>query len=101
MLNYSGDILDYFPTGFDPRPKQKEILGKIQDALKKDQKFIICQAPTGSGKSHIGATLTALTPKPDAGFIDLVDNHEILARDSSDTFAHEEYVNGLPAFNCY
>ncbi len=52
MIQYAKDILEYFPTGFTPRTQQTEILKKIQDALKKDQKYVLCAASTGSGKAQ-------------------------------------------------
>lgn len=102
MQAYSeSNILKYFPKGNIPRPKQIEILGKVDDALKANKKFIIIQAPTGSGKSHIAATIAAATPPPEQGFIDLIDKHDMMARADDDSYLHEEYVKGLPSFNSY
>lgn len=48
-------LLDYFPG--KPRPVQKEILGRVESALKSGYKKIIIQSPTGTGKSFLAATI--------------------------------------------
>lgn len=49
-------LIDHFPG--TPRGEQENIIELIEDAFEnEDKKFVICQAPTGSGKSHLGATL--------------------------------------------
>jgi|APSaa5957512493_1039668.scaffolds.fasta_scaffold11262_2 Rad3-related DNA helicase len=53
----STDILDYFPFGKKIRPIQTEILKDVENQIKNNQKFIILEAPTGSGKSWVAATL--------------------------------------------
>ena len=57
-------LMDHFPG--TPRGDQEAIIDKIQDAFDSDKKFVICQAPTGSGKSFLGATAclsTSDTPR--------------------------------------
>ena len=50
-------LLEYFPKTFSPRNIQKEILSDIENKLKSGYEKIILCAPTGVGKSLIGATL--------------------------------------------
>ncbi|MGD8431660.1 MAG: DEAD/DEAH box helicase family protein, partial [Nitrosopumilaceae archaeon] len=52
-------LLEYFPKSFSPRSIQKEILSEIEDKLKSGYKKIILCAPTGVGKSLIGATVSS------------------------------------------
>lgn len=48
-------LMDSFPG--TPRGEQESIINRIDDIWnKKGKKYVICQAPTGSGKSFIGAT---------------------------------------------
>jgi Rad3-related DNA helicase len=51
-------LLEKFPDGFSPRVIQKEIINQIEDKLKSGYKKIILCAPTGVGKSLIGATVS-------------------------------------------
>ena len=57
----SKPLIDYFPQGFTPRPHQVKGLLDIEAAINKGTKFIIVQAPTGSGKSFISKTLSNIT----------------------------------------
>ncbi|MDH5431102.1 MAG: DEAD/DEAH box helicase family protein [Nitrosopumilus sp.] len=51
-------LLEKFPDQFTPRDIQKEILSQIEEKLKSGFKKIILCAPTGVGKSLVGATVS-------------------------------------------
>lgn len=46
-----------FPEGFEPNHAQEVIIDGIERALEQGKKFIIINAPTGSGKSFISKTV--------------------------------------------
>jgi len=49
------DVLGHFgPPTF--RPGQKEAIEAVYDAFESGKRFVILECPTGTGKSHIGAT---------------------------------------------
>ncbi|HSB83875.1 MAG TPA: DEAD/DEAH box helicase family protein, partial [Nitrosarchaeum sp.] len=50
-------LLEKFPEQFSPRDIQKEIISEIEEKLQSGYKKIILCAPTGVGKSLVGATL--------------------------------------------
>ncbi len=52
-------LLEKFPAQFTPRQIQKEIISKIEENLKSGYKKIILCAPTGVGKSLVGATVSS------------------------------------------
>ncbi|MFB5620787.1 MAG: DEAD/DEAH box helicase family protein, partial [Nitrosopumilus sp.] len=52
-------LLEKFPDQFTPREIQKEILSQIEEKLKSGFKKIILCAPTGVGKSLVGATVSS------------------------------------------
>ncbi len=52
-------LLEKFPEQFKPREIQKEILIEIEEKLKSGYKKIILCAPTGVGKSLVGATVSS------------------------------------------
>lgn len=68
-------LLEYFPTGFTPRPHQIKGLTDIEQAINKGAKFIIVQAPTGSGKSFISKTLSNITRECNTEYKNLVFNY--------------------------
>jgi ATP-dependent DNA helicase DinG len=51
-------LLEKFPENFHPREIQKEIIGQIEEKLNSGYKKIILCAPTGVGKSLVGATIS-------------------------------------------
>jgi len=51
-------LLENFPEQFTPREIQKEIISEIEESLKSGYKKIILCAPTGVGKSLVGATIS-------------------------------------------
>lgn len=46
------------PAGWTLRPSQREAITKIKDAFDRGKSIVVLQAPTGSGKSLIGRTMT-------------------------------------------
>jgi len=56
-ISSSEGILDYFPFKGKMRPIQMEVLKDVENQIKNNQRFMILEAPTGSGKSWIAATL--------------------------------------------
>lgn len=68
-------LLEYFPAGFTPRPHQVKGITSIENAINKGAKFIIVQAPTGSGKSFISKTLSSVTRECDNEYKNLVFNY--------------------------
>lgn len=48
---------DYFPAGYTPNSQQEFILEELDKARLTNKKFIVINAPVGSGKSHIAKTL--------------------------------------------
>ena len=50
-------LLEYFPKTFSPRDLQKSILEEIETRLKSGYTKVILCAPTGVGKSLVGATV--------------------------------------------
>jgi superfamily II DNA or RNA helicase len=51
------NILSKFPDTFTPNKQQVKLLSNIDQAFKDGYKFVVCSAPTGSGKSFISKTL--------------------------------------------
>lgn len=84
------NLLLNFPEGFEPNKSQIEILKKVQIALDSGKKFIIINAPTGSGKTFIAKTLGNYSEEVPKRFKEQVDDYTIF--DSA-----EEY----DSFGCY
>jgi Rad3-related DNA helicase len=80
-------LIEYFPAGFTPRSHQVQGLEKIEAALSKGTKFIIVQAPTGSGKSFISKTLSNTTDRCHKDYEELVFNYHAYDEDYAGAIA--------------
>lgn len=69
------NLLENFPAARTPRDKQVECLIKIQKAIKDDKKYIICNAPTGVGKSFISATVANASKDPPKEYVDWITSY--------------------------
>lgn len=84
-----------FPDNFQPNKNQTTILNSIEKAIADNQKFIVCNAPTGSGKSFIAPTLAKYAGEPSQEWKRKVDDYSIFGEDGI-IFSKEE-----PSFGVY
>jgi ATP-dependent DNA helicase DinG len=90
----------YFPTGYKPTNKQAAVIDKIGNALDK-HKFVICCAPTGSGKSMIARTIAELTDKPTDSFRSLITSYEAYKQDFTGRYVNSEECHDEPPFGAF
>jgi Rad3-related DNA helicase len=50
------NAMKHFPPGYTPRPQQIEMVERIDEAFDSGKKTVVVEAPTGSGKTHVGMT---------------------------------------------
>ena len=86
-------LVDCFPG--KPRPVQKEILGRVESALKSGYKKIIIQSPTGTGKSFLAATIARWQ-----GSSSILTATTELQDQYSKDFAYMRTVRGKTHFPC-
>ena len=79
-------ILSYFPVPHTPREHQVQGLYQIEEAINSGIKFIIIQAPTGSGKSFFSKTLSNITNAADPEYEKLVNNYQAFDKDFPPVF---------------
>ena len=84
-----------FPSKFEPRPVQTDIMKKIEDALGSGYRNIILCAPTGVGKSHI-ATAFAMA----LGSSHILTAQKILQDQYCDDFGWMRTMKGKSNFPC-
>ncbi len=88
-------LLQQFPKEYAPRQIQKDILNEIEEQIKSGYKKIIVSAPTGVGKSHVGATLAKYF---DNSFVVTASKH--LQDQYSKDFSFLLPVKGKQNFEC-
>jgi ATP-dependent DNA helicase DinG len=79
-------LLSYFPAPHTPREHQIFALQQIEEAINSGTKFIIIQAPTGSGKSFFSKTLSNTTNKADPEYEKLINNYQAYDKDFPPVF---------------
>ncbi len=73
-------LKDCFPNNDIPRPNQVKVLEQLQEAIDSKCKFIVLQCPTGTGKSHIAATIANYSKKCTQEFEDLVKSNSVFKK---------------------
>lgn len=87
------NIIQNFPKNFEPRESQSTLLEQISQALEENNKFIIIQAPTGCGKSHIIATLANSTKKLSNNIKELISSRSFFDKErETGCYIHEDDV---------
>ena len=71
------DFKKYFPSQYKPNKNQEYILEELNKAWNLGKKYIIINAPTGSGKSIISKTIAQSAPDISATYRDFVDSGAI------------------------
>ena len=93
---------DYFPNGFTPTDKQEAILDLINDKFANSKKFLIIQAPTGTGKSFIAKTIANASRHASEKYINLVETGDIFKTNGIDgSYVNADVVYNEPAHGCY
>ena len=82
------NIIDFFPKNYNPLPQQQELLSAIDKAFKSGKKFVICSAPTGSGKSFLSKTLSNQSNSPSDLFVDLIKTHSAFDQDQFGSYVN-------------
>lgn len=91
------DYLKFFPSKDKARPQQITALHEISRIFSSKKKFVIACLPTGSGKSHIAASIAKSTPEIDEARKRLIDSYLIYKKDKYGSFQYEDdFLYGNP-----
>lgn len=93
--------INNFPEGFTPSKQQVDIIQQIEGAFKDGNKFVICCAPTGSGKSFISKTLANVSKEPTDIFKDWITSYDAYKQDQGGGFVHDEDCKRELPFGAY
>lgn len=81
--------LTKFPSDYNPSKQQIELIKRIEDAFVKGYKYVICSAPTGSGKSFISKTLGNVSNPCTSEFRELITSYKAFKQDYIGNYSHE------------
>lgn len=96
MLYMIENLLDHFPVGYTPHSRQEKLINNIEQAFNDGYKFVVCCAPTGTGKSHIAKTVGNQSPPPSRDYVSMVATHLAFKQDSNG-YIHAGQCSGLKA----
>jgi len=82
-------LLSKFPETFTPNKSQIKLIKSIEQAFEEGYKFVVCSAPTGSGKSFISKTLGNDSKDPSENYIDLVNSYQIYKHNNVGGYQNE------------
>lgn len=88
--------ISQFPVDFTPSALQVDIIDRIEAAFKSGKKFVICCAPTGSGKSFIARTLANISNAPSAELQQLIRSYDAYKMDFDGNFTYEKECKDEP-----
>ena len=95
-----GHYLSKFPEGYSPSKQQIKLIKGIEEAFD-NHKFVICSAPTGSGKSFISKTLANISDEPSDNFKDLITSYEAFKIDQTGTYINEDDCINEPSAGAF
>ena len=93
-------LLNSFPKDYNPNPQQIKLLKNIDQAFTDGHKFVICNAPTGSGKSFISKTIGNVADECTGEFRDTVLNYLAFKRGHGGSYTYEDECYDEKAFGC-
>jgi len=98
MLN---NLIGAFPDKYTPNQQQIKLLKNIEQAFDDGYKFVVCAAPTGSGKSFVSKTLGNASDSVSSNFTDLVMSYLAYKRTPMGGYAYEDELNNEKAFGAF
>lgn len=93
--------LSKFPDKYNPSKQQIDLIKRVEDAFVKGHKFVICSAPTGSGKSFLSKTLGNVANKCTPEFNRLIISYDAFKQDYIGNYTNEVECMKEPAFGAY
>ena len=95
-----GGLLKKFPSGYTPNSAQVKLLKNIDQAFDDGYKFVVCNAPTGSGKSFISKTVSNSARETSKEFRELISNYLAYRRSHGGGYAYEDHCDEEQSFGC-
>jgi Rad3-related DNA helicase len=93
--------LSKFPNDYNPSSQQIELIKRVEDAFTKGYKFVICSAPTGSGKSFLSKTIGNVSNECTTEFKDLVTSYKAFKQDYIGNYTNEAECLKEPPFGSF
>ena len=96
-----GSYIEHFPVGYVPTGEQVKIINGIEKAFNSKKKFVICCAPTGSGKSFVAKTLQGLSKPPTEEFRRLITSYDAYKKEFDGGYTYSAECLEEPSFGSF
>ena len=93
--------LTKFPDGYNPSRQQIDLIKRVEDAYAKGYKYVICSAPTGSGKSFMSKTLGNVSNQCTSEFKELITSYKAFKQDFAGNYSSEVECLQQPPFGTF
>jgi len=93
--------LTHFPNGYNPSKQQIELIKRVEDAFAQGHKFVICSAPTGSGKSFLSKTMGNIASGCTEDFKQYIMSYEAFKQDHVGNYVNEIDCLKEPPFGAF
>ena len=90
-----------FPEGYEPFDQQIDLIKQIEAAYAEGYKYVICCAPTGSGKSLISKTLGNVSQPCSETFKKLITSYNAYAQEFGGGYIYEKECLQEPPFGAF
>lgn len=94
------NLLNNFPEGYTPSSGQVKLLKNIDAAFEDGYKFVVCNAPTGAGKSMISKTIGNVSNECTNEFRELVTSYIAFKHSQNGGYSHEDECEQEAPFGC-
>lgn len=93
--------LSHFPREYEPSTQQSRLIRNIERAFNNGKKFVICCAPTGSGKSFLAKTLSGIGSGPSHKFSESIHTYAAYKQDYIGNYINEVDCLSEPPFGTF
>lgn len=102
MINIDGKVDIHFPMEMKPRPQQIDLIQKCKNSINSGKKYILINAPTGSGKSYFALMFSNWYKNNVDGNakIDIITNTKLLQEQYHDSFDFIHVLKGQSNYRC-
>jgi ATP-dependent DNA helicase DinG len=102
MINIDDKITIHFPMEMKPRKQQIDLLQKCKNTINHGKKFILINAPTGSGKSYFAVMFSNWYKNyvDEDAKIDIITNSKLLQEQYKESFDYINVLKGQSNYQC-
>ena len=93
--------IQHFPKEYNPSSHQVKLIRGVERAFNSGKKFVICCAPTGTGKSFLAKTLSGLSSNPTEKFVNNIKSYAAYRQDFSGNYINEIDCISQPPFGTF